>query len=158
MEVTQKKSNPPAPRKPSRREAKSKNLDLSFQQIKKAAVLCSVEPETITDFQLQKALKPLLDLEKMKDMKFSNPVNNRSAPMVTTFVRSAGNHTRGVWKFLDTVWQTDTGIKLVDMEHYSLKQCLNFCAGRVPILVHPSFYRSLKVRFPLDVGAVSRDG
>ena len=41
---------------------------------------------------------------------------------------------------------------------YSLKRCLNFCAGRVPILVHPSFYRSLKVRFPLDVGGVSRDG
>ncbi len=72
--------------------------------------------------------------------------------MVTTFVWLVGDRTRGVWKFLDTVWQTDTGIKLADLEHYSLKRCLNFCAGRVPILVHPSFYRSLKVLFPLDVG------
>ena len=50
-------------------------------------------------------------------------------------------------------WQTDTGIKLADLEHSLLKRCLNFCAGRVPILVH----LSLKVRFPLDVGGVSRD-
>ena len=151
----QKKSDPPAPRKPSRREAKSKNPDLRFEQIKKATALCSVEPETVADFQLRKALKPLLDLKKVKDMKVSNPVNFRSAPMVTTFVRSAGDRTRGVWKFLDTVWQTDPGIKLADLEHSSLKRCLNFCAGRVPILVHPSFYRSLKVRFPLDVLARS---
>ena len=76
--------------------------------------------------------------------------------MVTTFVRSAGDHTRGVWKFLNTVCQTDLGIKLAELEHSSLK-CLPFCSGRVPILVHPSFYRSPKMRFPLDVGGITRD-
>ena len=78
--------------------------------------------------------------------------------MVTTFIRSAGDRTKGVWQFLDTVRQTDTGVKLAELEHSSLKRCLPFCSGRVPILVHPSFYRALKVRFPLDVGGVSRDG
>ena len=77
--------------------------------------------------------------------------------MVTTFVRSAGDRTRGTWKFLNTVCQTDLGIKLVELEHSSLKKCLPFCSGRVPILVHPSFYRSLKMRFPLDVGGITRD-
>ena len=30
--------------------------------------------------------------------------------------------------------------------------------GRVPIYVHPSFYRSLKLRYSLDVGGLSKDG
>ena len=109
------------------------------------------------DFQLRKALKPLLSLEKVKNLNISNPVNFRSAAMVTTFVRSAGNRTKGVWKFLNMVCQTDLGMKLAELEHSSLKKCLPFYSGRVPILVHPSFYRSLKVRFPLDVGGINRD-
>ena len=92
-----------------------------------------------------------------KEQKVSNLVNFRSAPMVITFVRSAGHRTTGVRKFLDTFCQTDMGIKLAELENSSLKRNLNFCAGRVPILIHPFFYRSLKVRFPLDVGGVSRD-
>ena len=78
--------------------------------------------------------------------------------MVTTFVRSAGDRSKGMWKFLDTVCQTDTGVELVELEHSSLRRCLPFCSGRVPILVQPAFYWSLKVQFPLDVGGVSRDG
>ena len=78
--------------------------------------------------------------------------------MVTTFIYLAGDRSEGVWKFLDMVRQTDMGIELAELEHSSLRQCFPFCSGRVPILVHPSFYRSLKVRFPLDVGGVSRDG
>ena len=77
--------------------------------------------------------------------------------MVTTFVRSAGDRTKGVWKFLSTVCQTDTGMKLAELEHSSLKKCITFCAGRVPILVHPSPYRYLKLRFPIDVGGITRN-
>ena len=77
--------------------------------------------------------------------------------MVTTFVRSAGERTKGVWKFLSTVCQTDTGMKLAELDHSSLKKCITFCSGRVPILVHPSLYRSLKLQFPIDVGGITRD-
>ena len=77
--------------------------------------------------------------------------------MVTTFVRSAGNRTKGVWKFLSRVRQTDTGIKLAELEHSSLKKCIPFCSGRVPILVHSSLYRSIKLQFPIDVGGITRD-
>ena len=76
--------------------------------------------------------------------------------MVTTFIRPAGDRSKGVWKFLDTVRQTDTGVDLAKLEHSCLKRCLPYCSGRVHILVHSSLYRSLKVRFPLDVGRVSR--
>ena len=77
--------------------------------------------------------------------------------MVTTFVRSAGDRNKGVWKFLSTVCQTDTGMKLAELEHSSLKKCITFCSDRVPILVNPSLYNSLKLRFPIDVGGITRD-
>ena len=77
--------------------------------------------------------------------------------MVTTFVRSAGDRIKGVWNFLSTVCQTDTGMELAELEHSSLKKCITFSSGRVPILVHPSLYRSLKLQFPIDVGGITRD-
>ena len=144
--------DPPASKKTNRQEG-----ELSIQQIQQAAALCSVELEAVGDFQLRKALKPLLSLDKIKNLNVSNPANFRSAAMVTTFVRSAGDRTKGVWKFLSMVCQTDTGIKLAELEHSSLKKCIPFCSGRVPILVHPSLYRSLKLRFPIDVGGITRD-
>ena len=117
--------------------------------------LCTVGLESVTDYQLRKTLKPLLDCEKIDGKRVCNPTNFRSTAMVTTFVRSAGDRTRGVWKCLNTVSQTDLGIKLAELEHFSLKKC--FCSGRLPILVHSSFYRSLKMQFPLDVGGITRD-
>lgn len=35
---------------------------------------------------------------------------------------------------------------------------LNFCAGRVPGLFHPSLCRALKLTFPADVGGIVTDG
>ena len=87
-----------------------------------------------------------------------NPFNFRGVPMVITFVRLVGDRTWGVWKFLETVSQTDMGARLVELQHPSLNKMLNNCTGRVPIYDHPSLYRSLKERFPLDVGGLSRDG
>ena len=46
---------------------------------------------------------------------------------------------------------------LADIKNAMLKKMLPFCSGRVPILVHPSFYRSLKLRYPMDVGEIARD-
>ena len=131
--------------------------ELSIKQIQKAAALCSVELEAVGDFQLRKALKPLLNFEKVQNLNVSNPTNFRSAAMVTTFVRSPGDRARGVWKFLNTVCQADTGMKLAELEHSSLRKCIPYCSGRVPILVHPSLYRSLKLRFPIDDGGITRD-
>ena len=76
--------------------------------------------------------------------------------MVTTFVCSAGNRTKELWRFIEEASRAD--MRLAEMEHYSLKDMSTKCTGRVPIYVHPSFYRSLKLRYPLDVGGISRDG
>ena len=147
--IHKQKHDPPAGKKTNRQEGEQ----LTIQQIQQAAALCSVEPEAVGNFQLRRALKLLLSLDKIKDLNVSNPANFRSAAMVTTFFRSAGDRTKGVWKFLSTVCQTDTGMKLAELEHSSLKKCITFCSGRV----HPSLYRSLKLRFPIDVGGITRD-
>ena len=87
--------------------------------------------------------------------------------MVTTFVRSAGNRTKEVvtmagnrtkelWRFIDEASRAD--MRLAEMEHYSLNDISTKCTGRVPNYVHPSFYRSLKLRYPLDGGGISRGG
>ena len=64
--------------------------------------------------------------------------------MVTTFVCLAGSRTQEVWKFLEKASQRRHW--LAELEHPSLKKMFSFSAGRVSIYVHPSFYRSIKVR------------
>ena len=74
--------------------------------------------------------------------------------MVTIFVCSAGNHTKNVWEFLDKASWAD--IRLVELEHLSLKKIMSFCAEQIPVYVHPSFYRGIKLKYPLDIRGVSR--
>ena len=71
--------------------------------------------------------------------------------MVATFVGSARSCAKGSRRFLEKASQVDT--RLAELEHPSLKKIRSFCSRRVPIYVHLSFYRSLK----LDVGDLSRD-
>ena len=76
--------------------------------------------------------------------------------MVTTFVRSAGTRTRELWGFIEESSRTD--IRLAELEHPSLNKMLHQCTGRVSIYVHPTFYRSLKMWYPINVRGISRDG
>ena len=73
--------------KRSRRQAKAANKDLIDEQCRKAVALCTVGLEFVTDYQLRKTLKPLLDCEKIDGKRVCNPTNFRSAAIVTTFVR-----------------------------------------------------------------------
>ena len=75
--------------------------------------------------------------------------------MVTTFVLSAGNRTKELWRFIEEA--SRAVIRLADMEHKSLKVMATKCTGRVPIYVHPSFFRSLKLRHLVDVGGITRN-
>ena len=79
----------------------------------------------------------------------------QGAPMVATFVCSPSTPTQGVWRFPEKASRAD--IRLVELEHLSFKKMI-FCLGRVPIYVHPSFYRALTLKYPMDEGGMSRDG
>ena len=137
----------------SRRRTISVSPDSNKEPKEKAMALCSINLEVISDFQIRKSLKPLMDWEEIQKKKGSNPLNFRGATMVTTFVRSVGDRTLSVWNFLEDACHTDAGMRLAELEHPSLKKCWRIVRGG-----HPSFYRALKVRFPLDVGGLSRDG
>ena len=104
---------------------------------------------------LKQSLKPLRSLKKIDTKDITKPHLFKDAPKLTTFVSSAGNRTKELWNFIDEASWAD--VMLVDTKNAMLKKMLPFCAGRVPILVHPSFYRSLKLRYPVDVGGITRD-
>ena len=86
------------------------------------------------DHLLKKTLKTI----NHKDV--TNPYLFRGAPMVTTFVRSAANRTKELWRFIEEASQTD--IRLAELEYSSLNNMLSKCTARVPIYVHHCFYRS----------------
>ena len=107
------------------------------------------------DHILKTSLKPLRSFKKINNKDITNPYIFKDAPMLTTFVRSAGNRTKELWNFIDEASRAD--VMLANTKNAMLKKMLPFCSGRVPILVHPSFYRSLKLRYPMDVGGITRD-
>ena len=74
----------------------------------------------------------------------------------STFVLSAGNRTKELWQFIGDASRAD--MRLAEMGHDPLNEISSKCTGRVPIYVHPTFHRSLKLRFPYDVGGISRSG
>ena len=124
----------------------------------RGAALCSLGTvEANLDYPVKKVLKPLIYLKKVNDLPFTNPLNFRGASVVTTFVCTAGRRTQGVWQFLYKASQANVGVKLAEIEHPSLKKMF-YCSGRVPIYVNPSFYRTLKLKIPIVVRRLSRDG
>ena len=108
------------------------------------------------DRQIKSLLKPLRDLKKINQKDITNPYLFEGAAMVTTFVRSAGGRTKELWQFIEEANRGD--MRLAEMGHDSLNEISSKCTGRVPIYVHPTFYRSLKLRFPYVVGGISRSG
>ena len=109
------------------------------------------------DHLFKKTLKPLTSLKTIDNHKdVTNPYLFKGALMVTTFVHSAGNRTKELWRLIEEASRVD--IRLAEMKHPSLNVMSTKCTGRVPIYVHPSFYRSLKLRYFMDVGGISRDG
>lgn len=44
------------------------------------------------------------------------------------------------------------------LESPYLKKLRHFCAGRVPVLLHPSLYRSVKLTYLTDIGGIVLKG
>ena len=134
---------------------RSRSASRDVQQALNSFYFCQDILESPTlDRQIQNLLKPLRDLKKVDQKDITNPYLFKGAAMVTTFVCSAGNRTNKLWQFIEEASRAD--MRLAEMGHDSLNEISSKCTGRVPIYVHPTFYRSLKLRFPYDVGGISR--
>ena len=115
----------------------------------------TLESSTL-EHHVKQSLRPLSGLKTIDQKDVTNPYLFKCATMVTTFVRSAGNRNKELRRFIEEASRMN--IMLAEMEHPSLNVIWTKCTGRVPIYVHPCFYRSLKLRSPIDVGRISRDG
>ena len=73
--------------KPTQRRTKSVSPEMNEENVENAAALCSVDPEVIGDFQIRKALKPLLNFENIKEKRVSNPWPPSSAGLVTETIK-----------------------------------------------------------------------
>ena len=87
-----------------------------------------LEPQHL-DHVLKKSLKPLLSLKKTDNEDITNPYAFKNAPMLTTFVRSAGNRTKELWQFIEEASRAD--VMLADTRNNMLRKMLPYCAGRV---------------------------
>ena len=111
----------------------------------KMSIFSSVESEEPpADFQLYRALKPLLHLDSI-GKKSSQPLPIQGC---THSDRVAA------WRLCGTPLRRPVGRTLGWRSGaLLLKKMFSFCS----IYVHPCFYRSLKLQYPLDVEGVSRD-
>ena len=121
--------------RPIARSASSKE---DGQELLKVA-LCSAEAEELpADFQLHRALKPLLNFKQIKNKDISNPYLFRGAPMVTTFVHSAGSRSKVVCRVVEKASRVNITL------HY-----INILFWVGPHLCAPLFLLVAKIEVPL---------
>ena len=77
-------------------DEKSNERSKASKELKRVALRSTCALESKLDFQLRKARKLLLDLQRIVKIFVVNTCSFRGVPMVTTFIRTAGNHTHGV--------------------------------------------------------------
>ena len=70
------------------------------------------------DHIVKKSLKPLLSLKKIDQKDITNPYLFTNVPVLTTFVRSAGNRTKGLWHFSNEASRAD--VMLADTKNTML--------------------------------------
>lgn len=85
------------------------------------------------------------------------PRNFPNAPCVITCVRDTGCYLK-VWSHIFKAKETFPNIRMSESKNTYLKKLRHFCDGRVPVLLHPSLYRSVKLTYPPDVGGIVLEG
>ena len=142
---------------PSTSKQQAKLASNEVQWALNAFYFCeSILQSPTIEHHIKKSLKPLISLKTIDHKDITNPYLFRGAPMVATFVRSAGNWTKELRCFIEEASRMD--IRLAKLEHLTLNVISSKCTSRVPIYVHPCLCRSLKLWYPIDVGGISRDG
>ena len=137
--------------RPTARSASSKE---DSQELLGVA-LCSAEVEEFpADFQICRVLKLLLNFKHKRQRHFKSILIQGCTH--GDYLCSLGwePHESYVESHRES---SSSGHKVGRNGASPLKKAITYCSGQVPIYVHPSFYRSLKLKYPLDDGW-SRDG
>ena len=103
-ERSQSESRPPSTTLENRSKRRTKSVSpYSNKDLKeKAIALGSFNLEAISDFQIRKSLKPLMNLEKIQKENVYNPLNFRGAPPSSAWLASTPSQFRLSWRQLAT--------------------------------------------------------
>lgn len=77
--------------------------------------------------------------------------------MVVTCLRDTGGYLK-VWNHLFEVKEAFSNIQMLKLEGPYLKKLRHICAGMVPVLLHPSLYRTVKLIYPTEVVGIVLEG
>ena len=102
--------------------------------------------------QLLKDLRVLHNFKEVNGCNVEDPKNFPNT-WITTVIRK-GRGSEGVMKMLGEANEALGPISFIKDDLASCKGLV----GRVPVVLHPSLYRALKLTFPRDVGGLAHDG
>ena len=103
--------------------------------------------------QLLKDLRVLHNFKEVNGCKTWRTLKTFPDSWITTVIRK-GRGSEGVMKMLG---EANEALGPISFLKDDLASCKGL-VGRVPVVLHPSLYRALKLTFPRDVGGLAHDG
>ena len=167
--LTQPRDYPKSPRKSrdhndsrSKSTAPSRSRSSGRRKPYKEGVDCLQVGEEIFENLSDPMRKILHSLKKRRTFNKKNcedPRNFPNARLVMTLIKTT-ERVRA-WDLIEHSKKAFPDIVMVDKgneEDRIMRSVRNKIAGRLPIYVHPSLYRSLKLMYPSEIGVIVRDG
>ena len=102
--------------------------------------------------QLLKDLRVLHNFKEVNGLNVEDPRNFQDSWITT--VKRKGRGSEGVMKMLG---EANEALGPISFFKDDLASCKGL-VGRVPVVLHPSLYRALKLTYPWDVGGLAHDG
>ena len=136
------------PKHIKKKEKPRHNTGINICQVDEGALdrLHKVQP------QLLKELRVLHNFKEVNGHNVEDPKNFPNS-WITTVIRK-GRGSEGVMKMLG---EANEALGPISFLKDDLTSCKGL-VGRVPVVLHPSLYRALKLTFPRDVGGLAHDG
>lgn len=86
-----------------------------------------------------------------------DPRNFPNYPGVITCIRDTGAYLKA-WSHVAEAKEAFSNMTIAKMDTPYLRKLRQYCAGWVPVLLHPSLYRCIKLTYPRDVGGIVLEG
>ena len=102
--------------------------------------------------QLIKDLRVLHNFKEVNGKNVEDPLNFSQAWITSIICKGQGSE--GVIKMLAEANEALSPISFIRDDHQSCKGLI----GRVPVELHPSLYRAVKLTFPRDIEGLAHDG
>lgn len=102
-------------------------------------------------------LRPLFKYTSMDSKSMEDTRNFPKAPGVTTLIRNMRGNLK-VCDHLAEARDTFPNIKMTKLGSPELRRMSQMYAERVPVILHPCLYKTLKLSYPMDVSGIFLEG